>query len=751
MTGYSKVVAMKNKSWLTSLFAGLLCCVSSQAAHSAEPPVAQEQRPKIGLALSGGGARGAAHVGVLKVLEEMRIPIDFIAGTSMGSIIGGLYASGMTPEEIEEGLNSMDWEHIFSDSPPRKNRTLRRKRDDELYQVNASIGLSDNGELKFPTGAIQGQKFGLALRQLTLQVTAVTDFDQLHIPFRAVAADIGTGQKVVLSGGDLAAAMRASMAVPGIFAATEIDGRLLVDGGITDNLPIDVVRDMGADIVIAVDIGSPGRPAADITNLFMITEQLISIMTRTNVEQQIATLTEQDVFILPDLEGFSSSDFANATAVIPLGRQGAEAQRQKLSQLALSEDAYQGHLAARASKPVRQDILIEFVQIRNDSGVGDQMIMSRLNQPIGEPLDLDTLEQDIARIYGLELFQSVSFDLVQQDDKTGLLIDTRARSWGPNYLQFGVELTNDTRGNSSYNLGASYLRTSINPLGGEVRLVTQVGEAPILGVDWHQPLDSLSQYFVSARANYSANNVTSFGDGGAMLAEYRVNDALAEVAFGREFKEYGEARVGYRYRTGDVKLKTGSMEPGSFDYEGGQLFARVSVDRLDNYTFPNEGWAATLEYSAARKDVGSDTSFDQLKLQGNRFATFGDGHVLGLSALLNVTQNGDASIQDQYRLGGFLNLSGYVQDSLVNQQAGMVSAMYYRRFRSIPFMSWYIGGSLEHGGVWREREDLFNDGITAGSLFLGADTPIGPVYLGYGHAERGLNTLFFYFGRPPFN
>ncbi|MFU8764768.1 MAG: patatin-like phospholipase family protein, partial [Haliea sp.] len=525
---------MKNKSWLASLSIGLLCSFLSQAAHSVEPPVEQDRGPKIGLALSGGGARGAAHVGVLKLLEEMRIPIHFIAGTSMGSIIGGLYAAGMTPEEIEEGLNSMDWEHIFSDAPPRKNRSLRRKRDDELYLVNASIGLSDDGELKFPTGAIQGQKFGLALRQLTMQVTAITDFDQLHIPFRAVAADIGSGQKVVLSEGDLATAMRASMAVPGIFAATEIDGRLLVDGGITDNLPIDVVRDMGADIVIAVDIGSPGRPAAEISNLFMITEQLISIMTRTNVEQQIATLTERDVFILPELEGFSSSDFVNAAAIIPLGRQGAEAQRHKLSPLGLSESAYRDHIAARAAKPVRQDTVIEFVQIQNDSGVGDQMIMSRLNQKVGDVLDLETLQEDIARIYGLELFQSVSFNLVEQDDRTGLLIDARARSWGPNYLQFGVQLTNDMRGNSSYNLGASYLRTSINPLGGEVRLVTQVGDAPILGVEWHQPLDSLSQYFVAARTNYSANNVASFGDGGKMLAEYRVKDALAELALGRE-------------------------------------------------------------------------------------------------------------------------------------------------------------------------------------------------------------------------
>lgn len=741
---------MNKKSWPATLACALLCCLLGQAAHTVEPYSTADGRPKIGLALSGGGARGAAHVGVLKVLEEMNIPIDFIAGTSMGSIIGGLYASGMTPEEIEAGLRTIDWEHIFSDAPPRKNRSLRRKRDDELYLVNANIGLSDDGELKFPTGAIQGQKFGLALRQLTIQVTAITDFDQLHIPFRAVASDIGSGQKVVLSGGDLATAMRASMAVPGIFAATEIDGRLLVDGGITDNLPIDVVRKMGADIVIAVDIGSPGRPAADITNLFMITEQLISIMTRTNVEQQLATLTERDVFILPELEGLSSSDFVNAATAIPLGRLGAQAQRQKLAGLGLSESAYLEHIAGRIPKPNQDNAVIDFVQIQNDSGLGDRIIMNRLNQKIGEPLDLETLEQDISRIYGLELFQSVNYDLIEEDEKTGLLIDVRARSWGPNYLLFGFELTNDMKGNSSYNLGASYLRTNINPLGGEVRLVTQVGEAPVLGLEWHQPLDGLSPYFVAARTNYNATNVTSFGDGGAMLAEYRVNDALAEAVVGREFDEYGEARVGYRYRTGDVNLKTGSVEPGNFSYDGGQIFARLSIDRLNNFSFPHHGWAALVEYSVAREDIGSDSRFNQLKIKGNRFQTFGDGHVLGLSGLLNTTQSGVASIQDQYHLGGFLNLSGYAQDSLVEQQAGIVSAIYYRRFRSTPFMSWYVGGSLEYGGVWRETRDIFSEGITAGSIFLGADTPIGPVYLGYGHAEQGLNTLFFYFGRPPY-
>ncbi|HSP57876.1 MAG TPA: patatin-like phospholipase family protein [Halomonas sp.] len=726
--------------WL--LIPHMAVAVEIEGAHPA--------RQKVGLALSGGGARGAAHVGVMRVLEEMQIPIDYIAGTSMGSIVGGLYASGMPLDEIEHALKTMDWENIFSDSPPRAERSFRRKRDDDLYLVKARLGISDDGEPLFPTGAIQGQKFDLALRDLSLPVVDITDFDRLHIPFRAVASDIGNGRMVVLGEGDLATAMRASMAVPGFFSATEIDGRLLVDGGITGNLPVDVVREMGADIVIAVDISTPIMQAEDVNNLFAITGQLTSLMTRNNVEKQIATLTESDILIIPALGDFSSTDFVNATDAVPIGYEAADARRNELSHLSLTENEYQAHLASRASRPSRDVPVIQFVRIENDSRISDEMIRARINQQIGSPLDRQQLEQDIAHIYGLELFQNVRYGLVKDRGETGLLIDARAKTWGPNYLQFGLDLSSDIRGNNSYNLGAAYLRTGINPLGGEVRLAAQAGQDPLLAAEWHQPLDNLSRYFVYAGARYGASNVDAFDGRRDSIAEYRVKEASANVALGRELGVYGESRLGYRYRSGEVDVKTGTPDSSEFSYNSGQAYARLSVDRLDNYYFPEDGWLGSVEYDIAREDLGGDSEFDQIRLVANGFTSFGDGHVVGLGGLAYSTISGSADVQDRYRIGGFLNLSGYAEDSLSGQQAGVLSAIYYRRFEALPFLSWYLGGSLEYGGVWEDKKDLFDDGIISGSVFLGADSPIGPLYIGYGHAEGGYDSIFFYLGRPQF-
>jgi NTE family protein len=713
------------------------------------PAVAAAERPKICLVLSGGGARGAAHVGVLKQLEEWRIPIDCIAGTSMGSIVGGLYASGKSAYEIEQDLGSMDWEYIFNDDPPRKDLPFRRKQDEQRYLIDAKPGVTDQGKLKFPTGAIQGQKFDLVLRRLTLPVSTITDFDRLPIPFRAVATDIGNGSEVVLARGDLATAMRASMAVPGAFAAVKHDGRLLVDGGLTNNLPVDVVRRMGADIVIAVDISSPYMPAEEVTDMFAITAQMTSIMTRTNADRQIATLHPKDVLIVPALSDIGSGDFDRASEAVKIGYRSATQARSRLKALGLSKPQYEQFLAARRSPSVTPPT-IDFIRIKSDANASDDLIASRLHQQLGQPLDREVLEQDIDAVYGLGLFQTVGYDLVEEDGKQGLEVNAQAKSWGPNYLQFGLELSNALEKNDSYNFAVSYQRTDLNTLGGEFRGTLQLGAAPRIGVDWYQPFDMRSLYFWESGAAYGSYNTDIYDDDGNNVAEYHITELGLEAGLGREFPGYGEFRAGYLYRTGDGSLKTGTPGWDSFNYDTAQLYSRLSFDRLDNLNFPSQGWLSVVEYAAADPSWGSDDQFDQLTARGGAFTTLYDDHVIGLSGVAMTTVDGVSPIQDRYRLGGFLNLSGYTEDSISGQQAGVLSAIYYRHFNVMPLLSWYVGTTAEYGGVWNDLSDFGTSPEWAGSLFLGANTPLGPIYLGCGYGEEGNKTVFFYLGKPIF-
>lgn len=724
--------------WLSLLFFSIL----PRVGHA-------DGRPKVCLALSGGGARGAAHIGILKRLEEMRIPVDCIAGTSMGSIVGGLYASGKTADEIEKALGTMDWEYIFNDDPARQDLPLRRKQEERLYLIDARPGVTDKGELKFPTGAIQGQKFSLVLRELTLPVSTVTDFDKLPIPFRAIATDIGNGSEVVIANGDLATAMRASMAVPGAFAAVQQGNHLLVDGGLTNNLPVDVVRNMGADIVIAVDISSPYMPADQVTDMFAITAQMTSIMTRTNADRQIASLHQQDILIEPALGDIGSGDFDRTKDAVKIGYKSAVQVNSKLKALSLSESAYNNMLVSRAH-PEKNEPIIYFIRIKSNANADDEVIVQRINQEIGKPLNREMLEQDIGAVYGLGLFQSVSYDVIEEDGKKGLEVDARAKSWGPNYMQFGLELSSSVQKDDSYNLALSYQRTDINSLGGEVRGGVQFGNEPRIGIEWFQPFDMQGLYFWQAGGSYGSYDVGIYDDAGNHLAVYQVNEAKLDTALGREFPRYGDLRIGYRYRIGDGELSTGTPGWDSFNYETAQIYTRFSVDRLDNLNFPTSGWLSLVEYAKADPSWGSDSSFDQLNASASMFTTVYGSHVLGLSGVAMTTIDGTAPIQDLYRFGGFLNLSGYTENSLSGQQAGVISGIYYHQFKIIPLLSWYLGTTVEYGGVWDNKKNFGSNPELAGSLFLGANTPLGPVYLGYGYGESDNKTIFFYLGKPLF-
>jgi len=733
----------RGKSGCVAVFQ-LLCFLSIGLLFTDVVAAATSERPKIGLVLSGGGARGAAHIGVLKVLEELRVPIDCIAGTSMGAIVGGLYASGMSPEEIEKALTSVDWDATFKDEPLRVDRPFRRKQDDYLYLMRKKPGFKE-GKFKVSTGFIQGQKIDLLFNSLTLPVMDIDNFDNLSIPFRAVATDIVTGKEVILDSGDLALAMRASMSVPAAFSVVEIEDHLLVDGGISNNLPISVARQMGADVIIAVDISTPLQSRETLGGAVAITTQLTGFLTRRNRDEQLATLTEKDVLVVPELGDITSGDFKRASEAIPKGIAAAEAKRSELEKLSLPDAEYEAFLTAKNS---RQTILpvIDFIEIENNSKISDNVLANYLELETGKPLDLDRLQADIDRIYGLELFENVNYEVAERNGKRGLIIHAKEKSWGPNYLQFGMALSNDFEGDSNFNFGVAYTQTAINRLAGEWRTAVQIGENPIYLTELYQPLDVDTRYFINPSLFYLKENNPQFVDGN-LVAEFRTKEYGLILAAGRELGTWGEFRLGYRRSTGKSVIRVGNSDTPSYNFNIGEGFAKLSLDELNKIPFPTQGAAGALEYISSGESLGTDSSYQQVKFRYSGATTW-RRHTILFKMTYNTTLDSDAPLEKQFKAGGLFNLSGFNLDELSGQHFGFLGLSYFRRFGDFNLMPIYIGCSLEKGNVWDRSSDIdLGNTITAGSLFIGLDTILGPIYFAYGRAEYGNESLYLYIGK----
>jgi NTE family protein len=731
---------MKNATSLIFVFS-LLLLPAGVHATAAD----QSQRPKIGLVLSGGGARGTAHVGVLKVIEELNIPVDYIAGTSMGAIIGGLYASGMSPEDIEKALAGIDWLDVLTDSPRRKDLSYRRKREDEEFLVRQAAGLND-GKLELPQGLLQGQKLLLLLKELSLPVAKIHDFDLLRIPYRALATDISTGDAVVLSGGDLALAMRASASIPSAFAPVEIDGKLLVDGGVSNNLPVKVVKEMGADHLIVVDVSTPLATRDELKNILSITDQLTTIMTRRNTERSISLLDDKDILIVPELGEVSTTSFTIAMQGIAPGEQAAQALQHKLEKLSLDKAAYRDyhdqHQTTGATKPP----VIEFVQVENHSRLADKVIQRYFKVELGKPLQTGELNQSISYLYGLDLFKQVSYDVIEENGETGLSIQVVEKPWGPNYLQGGLNFQGDWSSGSSINLGASYTRTAVNELGGELRNILVLGESPRLFAEFYQPLDTESAFFVNPQIELTRLNVGQYKDG-QNVAEYQQRKAQISLDAGMNLDGWGELRLGWRGAVGDIDVMVGTPDIREGRFDEGSMFLRFGVDTLDNLYFPTDGHWLKTEIRSHAKQWGDDYNFEQIQLDWGVAAAIGKYSVMS-RVQLGYTWNDRAPVYGNFFLGGFLNLSGFDPYELSGQHMAHGLVGFMRRMDRDSIVPIYIGATLEAGNTWQTSEEVGSDWLVGGSAYLGLDTFIGPVYIGYAAAQEDHSTVFIYLGAP---
>jgi len=722
-----------------------LLFVQPLAAADKNDTTSDGERPKIGVVLGGGGARGAAHVGVLKILEDLRIPVDYVVGTSMGAIVAGLAAAGMSSEEIRQAMITMDWNDVFDDNPPRADRSFRRKRDDDLYTMDATLGVRE-GEFEVPLAVIRGQKFNLALNRLLLPVATVNDFDELTIPFRAVATDLETGGEVVLDSGNLARSVRASMGVPAAFDPVEIDGRMLADGGIANNVPVSVARAMGADIFIVVNVSSPLLTRDNIKNAFDVSGQLGGFLTL-NVQQQLDTLDDSDVLITPQLGDISSGSFDRVADAITAGETAAQGLRESLARYSLSPAQYAAHLEQRPQFR-KQAPMIDFIRINNYSAIGDDIIVDRISAQPGQPLDVKQLEADIGRVYGLEIFESVNYKIIEEDGKTGLVITATEKSWGPGYIQGGISAFNNLEGESTFRLGIVYTQTQINELNGEWRTGLQLGDEPGIFTELYQPLDSLSRYFVSGKVIVASDNINEFDNDGNNISTNRLKVGGIDLSVGREFGTWGEGRFGYRRATGEVEVKTGPPQP-DYDVDLGQVYLRLFADKYDNLHFPRKGYLGKIEYRTSREGYGASDDYDQWLFGYSQAISWSKNTVVGTIAGA-TTEDDNAPLESLFELGGFLLISGLAEDQLSGQHFGIARLVYYRRLSDDGFLrlfDTYLGGSLETGNVWQDADDIsFDDTITAGSVFLGFDTPVGPLYTGYGATDTNEQSAFIFLG-----
>jgi len=674
----------------------------------------------------------------------------------MGSVVGALYAAGHRASEIQRVVQTVDWNRGFVDEFPRDKLPLRRKDEEDEFQINFELGVQDRS-LNLPRGVIQGHGLHLLLKDLFGGASLLRDFNQLSIPFRAVATNIVTAETVSLAGGDLAHAVQASMSIPGIFAPVEIDGQLLVDGGVTRNLPVSTVRDMGADIVIAVDIGTPLSTRENLNSVVAILDQVTNILTLENVAPERKSLTKPDVFIQPSLDGFATMDFALAEKIVEIGRQSAVAASSELSPLSLNEKEYADYRLTLFPVP-ELPVRIGDLSLEQNSKFNNDFLVRRLkDRAVLQSFDQAGLHEGLNLLHSSGLFERVTYEFEVPDESLGEVTDKREndpiirvvaeeKTWGPDLIRFGFSLEDDFGGNNNFNLSMGYMRKAFNALGGDVRVIGQIGETPRFLVEYFQPFSALGEYYSLSQFEHSQYSQGAFS-GDTQVGEFRTRRNRLVTYIGRQFSYHSDLRLGLDLASGRVTRRVGDESFAERqDFAEGALVLEYRYDTLDSKRFPTQGRRLRFRYEMASEELGADDEFNAVSMDA--LGVYRRNHTnLVLSFAFQSATHRQLPSQKQFSQGGLLNTSGLNQDVKVGQHSARTTGVAYRSLENerIAALNYpvYYGVSVGAGEVFQQRDDITIDNLKlSGSVFVAADTPAGPVFLGVGAAEgEGLSLL----------
>jgi NTE family protein len=714
----------------------LLSCGLSVAVFAAD-------RPRVGLVLGGGGARGAAHIGVLEELERLHIPVDCVAGTSMGALVAGAWAAGLDAATLRTEVGKADWNDLFQDNPGYNDITYRSKRLAKRYLPGSEAGVTAGG-LVTPPGVVSGQKIKLFFNQLVRSDAGDRLIEQLALPVSIIATDIGTGARVVFRDGSLTLAMRASMSVPGLMAPLEYDGRKLVDGGLVDNVPIQEVRDLcGAEVVIAVNVGSPLLAASEISGLLSVSTQMVSILTEQNVTRSLSLLREGDIYIKPDLTGLTAAQFERSAEAADRGLAAAQS---ATGLKALSVDPQTYAVWRQRWAPRNQPLpTVDAIEIAGLQTVNTAAIERYLEQRPGQRLDVQQLNRNLLRAYGDGYYERVDYTLTRQGDKSLLRITPVEKTWGPDYLRFGVNLNSTLTGRSTYSLRAAYQKTWLNSLGGEWLASAELGSNTGISGEFYQPLDPAQRYFVDAAASIRRESLALFSND-LRISDYRNSIARLDLTAGANLGMTGQARLGWRNERQTMEIETGlPLFPNDPLQIRGWL-ASWETDQKNQLHIATTGWSGK---GSLFESVDGNYNLLNLNLEGSyQLADW----VLGVRGSYAGSTYGKLPVQQMGRLGGFLNLSGFASDQLMGNR---VSYGHIRAERILGRMptgltgDLRVGFALEVGKVADPVSEQRRTGLlNSTAIYVRGETPFGPAYIGLGQSSSGPVNAYLFIGTP---
>lgn len=730
-----------------NLFFGMTPFVmEAQESSAAVQPAAAAHRPRIGLALSGGGAYGLAEIGVIRWMEENHIPVDRIAGTSMGSIIGAMYATGMSPAEIQAFAEKIDWEQAFRPGPVYTQLSYRRKQDRRDFLITTPLGLKHG--LRGPNGYNSGQGVGLLLDRIAFPESGIATFDDLPIPFRCVATDMISGDGVVLRDGSLAQALRASMALPGVFTPVEMNGRVLADGGMVQNIPVETVLAMGADDVIAVELRLPPGSRKELETLTGVLSRAVDVMIAQN-EHHSLTLAKAKVSIA--MSGFSETDYTRVAELVALGYRSAATESALLLPYAIQDPAeWQQYLAARAARRHRQPDKIETIEVTGADSDTNTRLQQRLSQSLQGPIDLSKLETRLTRIAGEGQFDWLGYEGFTQNGVPGLRVTTHDKTYGPPFVDLAVNVNGSGVAAFDFSAGARVTFMDVAHRGGEWRNDLLFGSSNLAASEFYQPLWQ-SRFFVAPYAFASKYARNSFS-GLTRVAVFGDERAGGGFDLGYDSGRRSEFRVGYEIFDGKLSPLIGDAGLPIVKGSTGEFRARYVWDGQDSPSVPNTGTRVVVTASRVLQSPDLNNAIGQFEVQTSTLIPLGSKTSLFTSISGGTTFRGSAGPFQVFSLGGPFRLGAYLPFEFVGNHYAYASLGFHRDFYRLPEL---VGGRVYWGG-WYEAGAAFGSAASdpgpiaiRGTFNLGfiADTIVGPIVLAGSVSPTGQSRINFSVGR----